>query len=148
MAPQTCRLPRLSAPPLRISLPRTGNSSQTAVPAACGAPDCLHRTFPRRNGMPAQMIFTPIMLTHLAAALAAILAGAFTLAARKGTRLHRFSGRLWVGLMLVAVLSSFVIRTSGHFSWIHLLSIFTLLVIGRALLAVRRGNVRVHRYAM
>ena len=98
--------------------------------------------------MSAQMVFTPIIRAHMLAALAAALAGTFTLAARKGTRLHRFSGRLWVMLMVVAVLLSFGIRTSGHFSWIHLLSVGTLLVIGRALLAVRRGNIRTHRYAM
>jgi uncharacterized membrane protein len=82
------------------------------------------------------MAYTPIILAHIAAALAAVLTGALMFAARKGTRLHRLSGRLWVVLMVIAALLSFGIRSSGHFSWIHLLSVVTLLVIGRALVAL------------
>lgn len=94
------------------------------------------------------MAYTPIILAHIAAALAAVLTGALMFAARKGTRLHRLSGRLWVVLMVIAALLSFGIRSSGHFSWIHLLSVVTLLVIGRALVAIYQRNIRTHQYAM
>ena len=48
----------------------------------------------------------PILL-HLAAVLPALAIGATVLARRKGTATHRLLGRIWVGLMITAALSSF-----------------------------------------
>lgn len=90
------------------------------------------------------MTFTPIILTHLSAALLSVALGGAMLVMRKGTRLHRLGGRAWVGLMLVTALLSFGIRTSGTFSWIHL-SLYTLFSIGMALYAVRRHDIPNHR---
>jgi len=76
------------------------------------------------------MEFTPLIVAHLVAAVGAVVFGGITLALRKGTIIHRVFGRIWVGLMLATALVSFGIRSSGHFSWIHLLSVGT--VIGLA----------------
>ena len=92
------------------------------------------------------MTFTPVITLHLFAALAALVVGGLVLAAKKGTRVHRMSGRVWVVLMLVTAISSFWIKTSGHFSWIHLLSIWTLITLGVAVYAILKKNVRTHRY--
>lgn len=94
------------------------------------------------------MAFTPIVLVHILAAGAAIIIGGVTLALRKGTPLHRLLGRLWVLLMLIAVLVSFGIRSNGHFSWIHLLSVGTLLALGASIMAVVSGHIRAHQYGM
>lgn len=91
------------------------------------------------------MTFEPIILIHLSAALMALMVGASMLAREKGTVLHRRSGRVWVALMLVTVLLSFGIRSSGHFSWIHLLSLWTLFAIAMALWALRRREIEAHR---
>src|SRR5439155_25600030 len=66
-----------------------------------------------------------VIALHLAAALAALLLGITVLARTKGTRSHKLLGRTWVAVMLVVALSSFWIQRDG-FSWIHLLSIWTL----------------------
>jgi uncharacterized membrane protein len=78
---------------------------------------------------------------HLSAALLALVLGAIVLASPKGTRRHKVLGRAWVGLMMVVAVSSFWIG----FSWIHLLSIWTLISLGCAIWFIRRGNVRAHR---
>jgi len=94
------------------------------------------------------MTFTPIILIHIASAFGALLLGGLTLALPKGTSSHRIFGRLWVVLMAVTALVSFGIRTSGQFSWIHLLSVTALVGLVAAIYAAIRGNIRAHRRGM
>jgi uncharacterized membrane protein len=82
---------------------------------------------------------------HLSTALAALLVGAVVLSMRKGTALHRGLGRAWGALMLLTALSSFWITRDGQWSWIHLLSAWTLVSLASAIYAIRRGNLRAHR---
>jgi len=82
---------------------------------------------------------------HLASAFSALALGAIILVVQKGTPAHRALGRIWVALMLLTALSSFGITRDGSFSWIHLLSIWTLVALGCAVYFVRRGSVRAHR---
>lgn len=91
------------------------------------------------------MNLSPAIAIHLAAALAALLLGALMLTARKGTLRHRLLGRAWFLLMATTAVSSFWIRTSGHFSWIHLLSLLVLFTLFKALTSIYQGNVRKHR---
>ena len=91
------------------------------------------------------MSFTPIVLTHLSTALLALTIGGTMLVMQKGTTLHRLGGRIWVVLMALTALLSFGIQTSGAFSWIHLLSIYTLFAITMALIAISRHNVVAHK---
>lgn len=90
------------------------------------------------------MIFTPVILIHLATAIASVAVGGAMFLMKKGTVQHRLSGRLWVVLMAVTALVSFAIQSRGHFSWIHLLSLVVLFMLVRAVLAVRRRNIRLH----
>ncbi|MBE0623225.1 MAG: DUF2306 domain-containing protein [Burkholderiales bacterium] len=92
--------------------------------------------------------FTPIILVHLGAALVALALGAVVFFGRKGTFGHRVLGRVWVLLMLVTAISTFWIRSTGGFSWIHGLSVITLLVLARAVYLAMNGNVRRHQSAM
>jgi uncharacterized membrane protein len=93
-------------------------------------------------------LFTPVMMIHLVTAVGALLIGGITLAMKKGTRMHRLGGRIWVSLMVVTALVSFGIKTNGHFSWIHLLSVSTLVAVTMAIAAVLRGNLKAHRRGM
>jgi len=77
-----------------------------------------------------QPAFTPIILLHTFAALAALGLGAAMFLARKGTFLHRIAGRSWVVLMLAVAITSFWIKSSGNFSWIHILSVTVILLLG------------------
>jgi uncharacterized membrane protein len=89
---------------------------------------------------------------HAFAAIAAFFIGAFVLWRRKGTRLHKALGRVWVGLMLVTATSSLFIhetRMIGPFSPIHLFAILTYVGIGQGLWAIIvRKDVAAHRAQM
>jgi uncharacterized membrane protein len=98
--------------------------------------------------MEAMMPATPVVMIHVATALLAVIVGATVLLMKKGSRLHKLAGRSWVALMATTALVSFGIRSGGHFSWIHLLSVFMLLVLAYAIVSIVRGNVLAHRRNM
>lgn len=91
------------------------------------------------------MIFSPVILIHLATAIASVVVGGAMFFMKKGTVQHRLSGRAWVLLMAITALASFAIQSRGHFSWIHLLSLVVLFMLVRAVLAVRNHNIRLHQ---
>jgi uncharacterized membrane protein len=93
----------------------------------------------------------PVIQIHAFAAIAAFALGVVQLAAPKGTMPHRIIGWIWVVLLTVIAVSSFwihEIRLIGPFSPIHLLSIFTLVMLPLAVLHARRHRVARHRKAM
>jgi uncharacterized membrane protein len=88
---------------------------------------------------------------HAFAAMAAFILGAVQLGAPKGTIPHRTIGWVWVALMLAVSVSAFwihAIRLWGPWSPIHLLAIFTLVMLPVAVLHARRHRVQQHRIAM
>jgi uncharacterized membrane protein len=93
----------------------------------------------------------PAIQTHALAAVAAFALGLVQLVFPKGTFPHRIRGWIWVLLMLVIAVSSFLIhqlKVWGPFSPIHLLSIFTLVTLPIAVMHARRGRVAKHQWAM
>lgn len=86
----------------------------------------------------------------VAATLAVVLGGVQLLRRRFGDRLHRWNGRAWVVLMAFVAVSSFWIRDlrPGALSWIHVLSVVTLVSLAAALVAIRRGDRTTHAIAM
>ena len=89
---------------------------------------------------------------HAFAAMVAFVLGGVQLLAPKGSRPHRALGWAWVGLMALVAGSSLFIRSAwpliGPFGPIHLLSVWVLLVLPRAVLAARRHQVGRHRTTM
>jgi len=88
---------------------------------------------------------------HTALAFAALLMGGYQLASKKGTRSHKFIGRIWVTAMFIVALSSFFIneiRLIGPFSPIHLLSLLVLHSVVTGMLAIRSGNIKEHAKSM
>ena len=93
----------------------------------------------------------PAIPLHAFAAMAAFALGLVQFAAPKGTLPHRTIGWIWVLLMASVAISSFwihEIRLVGPFSPIHLLSIFTPIMLVLAVLHARRHNVSGHGKAM
>jgi uncharacterized membrane protein len=93
----------------------------------------------------------PAIPVHAFAAMAAFALGLVQFAAPKGTLPHRTIGWIWVGLMAVVAASSFwihEIRLLGPWSPIHLLSIFTLIMLPIAVWRARRHRVADHRRIM
>jgi uncharacterized membrane protein len=92
----------------------------------------------------------PIPL-HAIAAMAAFVLGVVQLAAPKGTLPHRTLGWIWVLLMALVAVSSFwihQIRLLGPWSPIHLLSIFTLVMLPLGVWRAHRHDVNAHRWTM
>jgi len=93
----------------------------------------------------------PEVQVHAFAALTAFALGLVQLSAPKGTLPHRTLGWVWVVLMLVISASSFLIhsiRLWGPWSPIHILSVFTPIMLVLAVLAARGHRVRAHRIMM
>jgi uncharacterized membrane protein len=88
---------------------------------------------------------------HAAAAISAFVLGAVQIASPKGTLPHRLLGWVWVVLMLVVCISAFFINEFPVWrGWnpIHLLAIFTLAILPRAVWQAHRHAVQSHRRAM
>jgi len=100
--------------------------------------------------LPGKAIMSTIIAVHIAAATLSVILGTAVLLAEKGTPRHKWLGRLWTVAILATALSSFDIRelNPGHFSWVHGLSLLTFVSVGRAIWAIRRGNVHGHQLAM
>jgi uncharacterized membrane protein len=93
----------------------------------------------------------PVIPLHAFAAMAAFALGLVQLLAPKGTLPHRTLGWIWVVLMAVVAGSSFwihEIRLVGRWSPIHLLSIFSLVMLVVGVVAARGHNVRRHKRTM
>ena len=89
-----------------------------------------------------------VVAFHAGLAIFALMVGAAVLSRRKGTPSHKLLGRLWVGAMVAVAISSFwifEIRRGAGPSWIHLLSVWTLISLAAAVWFIRRGNVRAHQ---
>ena len=93
----------------------------------------------------------PAIPLHAFAAMTAFALGVIQFAAPKGTLPHRTIGWIWVGLMAMVAVSSFwihQIRLVGPWSPIHLLSIFTLVVLPLGVWRAHRHRVTDHRRIM
>src|SRR5258708_40228657 len=93
----------------------------------------------------------PEVQLHAFAAMTAFVLGVVQLGAPKGTLPHRTLGWVWVVLMLVISISSFLIhgiRMWGPWSPIHILSVFTPVMLVVGLLAARGHRVRAHKVTM
>ena len=93
----------------------------------------------------------PAIPLHAFAAMTAFALGVIQFAAPKGTLPHRTIGWIWVGLMAMVAVSSFwihQIRLVGPWSPIHLLSIFTLVVLPLGVSRAHRHRVTDHRRIM
>ncbi|MDR5886352.1 DUF2306 domain-containing protein [Halomonas janggokensis] len=91
------------------------------------------------------------MLTlHLWASFTGLGVGVIVLLRHKGDWLHKTLGIAWVSAMVASALSSFwlgggVFPMIGHWGPIHLLSLWMLVAISLALLAILQGRVRDHK---
>jgi uncharacterized membrane protein len=93
----------------------------------------------------------PLLALHAALAALSLGLGVTVLLRAKGTASHTLLGRTWVAAMVGVAVSSFwifEIRHGAGPSWIHLLSVWTLISLGLAVWFIRRGNVQAHKAFM
>ena len=92
--------------------------------------------------------WTPLLISHVFAALTSVVLGGYQLWRRpRGDARHRLLGRTWAVLLLWTAITSFWIRdiNEGAFSWLHVLSVVTLVTVTLGVVNARRGNVQAHR---
>jgi uncharacterized membrane protein len=91
-----------------------------------------------------------VIRVHLTAALTALMIGIALMSRVKGTALHKLLGWTWVLAMGTTAVSSLFIKVinPGHFSFVHLLSGWTIVGLPGAVYAIKRGKVGAHRRAM
>ena len=92
----------------------------------------------------------PIPL-HAIMAIIAIILGGIQLSMKKGGAIHKFLGRIWVGIMMIVAITSFFIheiKLWGAYSPIHLLSLWTIFSLGLGIYFVRVDNIKRHKQVM
>lgn len=85
---------------------------------------------------------------HILTILTALALTPVMLLRRRGDRLHRQLGYVWVAAMGVTAAMTFGIRTispSGGLSWIHILSAWTLIQVPLIVWSARTHNLARHR---
>ena len=92
----------------------------------------------------------PVIQLHVAAAAMALALGGVLMARRKGVAFHRVAGWVWVVAMaLVAGSSLFIVGVNGdRWSFIHLITGWTLIALPIGVVAARRHVVKTHRRFM
>jgi len=87
---------------------------------------------------------------HLATMIVALALTPVMLLRRRGDNQHRVLGRIWVVAMILTALISFTIRDSndGSFSFIHILSAWTLIQVPLIYISARGHRVARHRGAV
>jgi uncharacterized membrane protein len=91
-----------------------------------------------------------IVWAHLATIVIALALTPVILLQRRGTQRHRTLGKIWAGSMILTAGLSLFVRLSnhGHFSLIHLLSVFTLVQVPVIVWSARTHRVARHRSAV
>ena len=88
---------------------------------------------------------------HAIMAIIAVILGGIQLSMKKGGTIHKLLGRVWVGIMMFVAISSFFIheiKLWGAYSPIHLLSMWTIFILGVGIYYVRVGNIKRHKQTM
>lgn len=100
------------------------------------------------------MDYNILMYSHLATVVPCVFIGGLLLLIKKGTKTHKYLGRVYMVLMLItAVITLFMPAKVGgsvlnHFGWIHLFSFLTIYTIPTAYLAIKKGKVKTHKRKM
>jgi len=101
------------------------------------------------------MSYESIRTLHFFTVCPCVLLGFFQLfIIKKSSSLHRINGRIYVILLSLSALISFLLpaqvgeRLANHFGALHLLSIATLATLIYRLWSLKRGDIKAHRRSM
>lgn len=98
--------------------------------------------------------YDTLMYLHLFTVVPCFFIGTLLLLIKKGTGIHKNFGRIYMVLMLITALITLFMpaqvgpRFLGHFGWIHSFSLLTIHAVPTAYIAIKKGNVRVHKRKM
>lgn len=100
------------------------------------------------------MDYITLMYWHLATVVPCFIIGTILLLVKKGTKFHVVSGRVYMILMMITAAITLFMPAHvgptilGHFGWIHSFSFLTLYTVPTAYMAIKRGDVKSHKYKM
>lgn len=99
------------------------------------------------RGYPQWPLVPGVIWAHLITVMVGLGLTPWMLLRRRGTRTHRWLGKIWVTAMTVSAAFSLFVKAINprHFSWIHILSIFVLIMAPRVWLTARAHRVAQHR---
>jgi len=96
-----------------------------------------------------------LIYIHLATILPAFVIGTYQMIRKKGTAQHKLLGRIYLVLMLfTAAITLFIPSVVGswklfnHFGLIHILSFVTIFSCIGGYLAIKSGNINLHKFFM
>lgn len=91
-----------------------------------------------------------VIWVHLATIVVALALTPVLLLQRRGTRRHRRIGWVWAIAMLTTALVSLFIRgiNPGGWSWIHILSVITIIGVPATVFAARKHHIAAHRFGI
>ncbi|MWV27054.1 DUF2306 domain-containing protein [Aurantiacibacter rhizosphaerae] len=85
------------------------------------------------------------VIIHVVSVLPAIPLGGYLLLAKKGTKLHKQLGKVWLVLMLITATSAIFIQSSGGFSFIHIFVPVTFHAAWKTVATARKGDIAGHK---
>jgi uncharacterized membrane protein len=91
------------------------------------------------------------MNTHLATVVPCIFLLAYLLLAKKGGKIHRKLGMVYMALMSATAFLTLLLPPKvgpqflNHFGSIHILSFVVMWTVPTALIAIKKGNVKAHQ---
>lgn len=89
--------------------------------------------------------WTPLITAHVIAACYVLALGPVNIFRRRRDRIHKIIGFTWVAAIAATCILSFWIMDEGHFTWLHGLSVFTLITVSLGVFSAVRGNIPAHR---
>lgn len=100
------------------------------------------------------MTYDDLMYLHLLTVVPCIFLGAYLLVSKKGGKIHRKLGIMYMILMVTTALIALFMearigpRLLNHFGYLHLFSILVLWTVPTALIEVKKGNIKNHQRKM
>ena len=100
------------------------------------------------------MNYDLLMYFHLLTIVPCVFIGAYLLIVKKGNKIHRVLGRVYMLLMLItSILTLFMQahvgpRLFNHFGFLHLFSVLTIYTVPTAYIAIKKGEVNKHKWKM
>lgn len=93
---------------------------------------------------------SPAIQIHIVVAIAALIFGLVMFSRRKGDRVHKLMGKLFLVFMLMTAGTAIFIReiNGGSFSWIHVFVPLTFFAAWEVVHYVRKGNIARHKRAV
>ncbi|MGB5170241.1 DUF2306 domain-containing protein [Eudoraea sp.] len=100
------------------------------------------------------MSYNNLMYLHLVTVVPCFLIGTLLLLIKKGTKVHKDFGRVYMVLMLItASITLFMPAVVGprlfnHFGYIHSFSFLTIYTVPTAYWAIKKGDIKSHKRKM